>query len=232
MTEVHQVDGTSVTMPVRVRDARAATVLFDIAAAAAGELVPAQFEVVEAGPGRAQLALALVDYRDNDLGSYREVGVMFFVRPQGGGPDGTYLRHLPVDQHFTCVAGRQIWGFPKTVEQIDVQDAVQDGSGSSTWTLTMDGDLVLRLTVPVGGSDELPALPMQAYTLLDGRPHTTLFTQQAAGVGVRFGPDGVQLELGSHPVAKELAGLGLPAPASMSTWMSQLRATFEQPQPL
>lgn len=215
-------------MPVRVRDASAATVLFDVPATAARELVPAPFEVVEIAPGRAQLALALVDYRDNDLGSYHEVGVMFFVRPGGGGEDGTFIRHLPVDQPFTCAAGRQIWGFPKTVEQIDVEDA----GGSTTWTLTVDGELVLRLTVPVGGTDELPPLPMQAYTLIDGRPHATLFTQRATGVGMSFG-DGVRVALGGHPVAKELAGLGLPhAPVAVATWMQAVTATFEQPRAL
>ena len=31
----------------------------------------------------------------------------------------TYIHRLPVDQSFTCAAGRGIWGFPKTVERID-----------------------------------------------------------------------------------------------------------------
>ncbi len=174
------------------------------------------------------MALALVDYRDNDLGSYHEVGVMFFVRPVAGGEDGTFIRHLPVDQPFTCAAGKGIWGFPKSVEQIDVADS----EGSTTWTLTMDGELVLRLTVPVGGSEAMPAMPMQAYTLIDGRPHTTLFTQQGTDTGITFGSEGVELELGSHPIAKELASLGLPAPAELATWMQTMTATFEEPRPL
>jgi hypothetical protein len=47
-----------------------------------------------------------------------------------------------------------------------------------------------------------------------------------------FDAAGVELELGTHPVAKELASLGLPAPAFMSTWTERMRATFEDARPL
>lgn len=112
--------GATVTLPVRVRDASAGTAMYDVEATAAAALLPADFEVVESGPGRAQLAIVVVDYRDNDLGSYLEVGLMFFVRPRGGGDEGTFITRLPVSGPFTCAAGRQIWGFPKTVERIEL----------------------------------------------------------------------------------------------------------------
>jgi hypothetical protein len=224
----HDVLGQTVTMPVLVRDASAGTVIFDVDLAAAQALVPEQFEVIESARGRAQLALALVDYRDNDLGAYREVGTIFFVRPAGGGPDGNLITHLPVDQEFTCVAGNAIWGFPKTVEQIDLTQT----ETTSRWVLTMDGELVLDVTVPRGGSDEMPPLPMTSYTLLGGRPHATAFTQGGTGSGMGFG-DGVTLVLGTHPIAKELESLGLPgAPVVLTTWTENMQASFEEPLPV
>jgi hypothetical protein len=42
----------------------------------------------------------------------------------------------------------------------------------------------------------------------------------------------VTLELGEHPLAKELAGLGLPAPAIMTTWTERMAGTFDAPTPL
>ncbi|MGB8650812.1 MAG: acetoacetate decarboxylase family protein [Mycobacteriales bacterium] len=225
MTTTHQILGQTVTMPVLVRDASAGTAIFDVDLAAAQALVPDGFEVIETEPGRAQLALALVDYRDNDLGAYHEVGTIFFVRPAGGGPDGNLITHLPVDQEFTCVAGNQIWGFPKTVQQIDVTQT----DTTSRWVLTMDGELVLDITVPRGGTDEMPVLPMTSYTLIDGRPHATAFSQGGTGSSMGFG-EGVTLTLGSHPVAKELASLGLPdATVVITTWVEKMQATFEQP---
>lgn len=224
----HEILGQSVTMPVEVRDASAATVIWEVDHAAASALAPDGFDVVQAAPGRAQVAVALVDYRDNDLGSYREVGTILFVRPSGGGPDGTFITHLPVDQEFTCVAGNEIWGYPKSVEQIDVEQS----DTSSRWTLRMDGELVLTLTVPRGGTDEMPAMPMTSYTLRGGRPHATAFTQGGTGSAITFGGAGVELILGDHPIAKELASLGLPAEPVLSTWMERMQATFGEPTPL
>jgi hypothetical protein len=225
----YDVAGQRVELPVQVRDASAGTAMFEVDAAAAAALLPSDaFEVVEVSPGRAHFALVVVDYRDNDLGAYREVGLTLFVRPRVGGADGTFIVRLPVDQEFTCEAGRTIWGFPKTVEQIDLAYA----DDHVTCTLTMDGELVLRARLPRGGTDELPPIPMTSYTVRDGRPCATAFEQRGTGAQLVFDSTGVELELGTHPVAKELASLGLPAPAFMSTWTERMQATFEDARPL
>jgi hypothetical protein len=224
----YDIAGQTVTMPVEVRDASAATVIFEVDAAAAATLLPdTQFTILESAPGRAQVALGLIDYRDNDLGSYHEVGIILFVRPAAGGPDGSFITRLPVDQEFTCAAGNAIWGFPKTVEQIEVVE----GDGTTTWTLTMDDELVLRLTAPNSGSDVMDPMELVSYTLINGVPHSTAFTQGGSESSMAFG-DGVVLELGSHPVSKELASLGLPAPVVISTWTGKMQATFQTPVPL
>jgi Acetoacetate decarboxylase (ADC) len=222
--------GRTVTMPCVVRDAAAGTAIFDADATAARALVPQEFDLVETASGRCHVVLAVIDYRDNDLGDYLEVGVTFVVTPAGGPADqaGTFITRLPVDQSFTCEAGRTIWGFPKTVEDI----ALDYTEASVTCTLRMDGQLALRLTLPRGGDDEMLPMPMTTYSLIDGVPHATAFTQGGTGSRVLVGGDGVTLELGDHPVAKELASLGLPRPAEMSTWTERMQGTFETPTPL
>ncbi len=225
VTATHRILGETVTMPVDVRDGSSATVIFDVALDAARALCPTGFEVVESAPGRAQFALALIDYRDNDLGAYLEVGTILFVRPEGGGEDGTFITHLPVTEEFTCVAGNQIWGFPKSVEQIEVTNT----ETTSRWVLTMGGELVLDVTVPRGGEDEMPPLPLAAYTLIDGRPHVTAFTQGGSGSGMHFDAD-VALTLGEHPIAKELASLNLSSESVvLTTWTEHMQARFEEP---
>ena len=225
----YDVLGKTVTMPVEVRDATAATVIYDVDLEAARAVAPAGFEPIESAPGQAQLAIALVDYRDNDLGSYHEIGTILFVRPTAGGADGTFITHLPVDEEFTCAAGNRIWGFPKSVERIDVTET----DTTSRWVLTMGGELVLDLTVPRGqGTDEMPLLPMTSYTLLDGRPRATTFSQGGQGFSMTFGGEGVELRLGEHPIAKELSSLGLPKEPAMATWLDHMRGSFEEPQPL
>src|SRR4051794_5655029 len=225
----YDVAGRTVELPVQVRDASAGTALFEVDAAAAQALLPGNaFDVVEAAPGRAHFAVVVVDYRDNDLGSYREVGLTLFVRPRAGGEDGTFIVRLPVDQSFTCEAGRTIWGFPKTIESIDLAY----GSDSIDCALSMDGELVLRIRLPRGGTDEAPPMSMTSYTVRGGVPCATAFEQRGSGGQMVFDSTGVELELGTHPVAKELASLGLPVPAFMSTWTEHMQATFEDARPL
>ena len=77
----YEIDGRTVTMPCEVRDASAGTALFEVDAAAAAAMVPAPFRVVETAPGHCHLVVAVIDYRDNDLGDYREVGLSLFVTP-------------------------------------------------------------------------------------------------------------------------------------------------------
>jgi hypothetical protein len=228
----YEIQGQTVELPVVVRKAKAGVAFFDVDAAAAQAFLPGEaYDVVESAPGTAQLLVALIDYEDNDLGDYVEVGLTLFVRPRGGpadgSADGTFIVHLPVNQSFTCEAGCTIWGFPKTVQDI----AADHGPSSSTWTLMMDGQLVLRLTVPRGGEDESPDIAIQTYTYKDGVAHTTPFTQGGSGSSMAFG-DGVELELGDHPIAKELAAMGLPRPASMSSWTEEMHGTFGAAVPL
>jgi hypothetical protein len=228
MTSTYEIAGRTVTMPVEVRDASSGTVLYDVDAGAAAALLPDGFDVVESSPGRATFAIALVDYRDNDLGSYLEVGLILFARPAEGGEEGNLILHLPVDKPFTCEAGRRIWGFPKTLQDIRREDA----DGSTTWTLVMDGELAVRVTLPRGGTEEMARMDMTSYTVRDGVRHATSFAQWGTGSSMTFGGDGVTLELGTAPVAKELRSLGLPCEPMMSTWTERMQATFSAPRPL
>ena len=64
------VQGRTVTMPVEVRDASSGAVTYLVSAAVARRLLPDdRLEIVEVLPGTALFSLAVIDYRDNDLGS-------------------------------------------------------------------------------------------------------------------------------------------------------------------
>jgi hypothetical protein len=223
----YEIQGRTVTMPAVVRDASSGNAIFVVPSAAAQELVGDAFEVVDMAPGQTQLILGFVDYRDNDLGDYNEVMVIFMVRPRGADdePAGTFIYKLPVNQDFTCEAGCRIWGFPKSVEQIDIDY----GDKRVTCALVMDGQHVFTLTVPRGTATDgaAPDMEMATYTYLDG-PTVVGFTTGGA-TAMSPGPDGVELVLGPHPLAAQLRDLGLPAPAMMSTWMEHMHGSFGSP---
>lgn len=74
----------------------------------------------------------------------------------------------------------------------------------------------------------MPAPPLTAWTMLEGRLTRTAFGMSAQHG--RLGVGGAEVELGTHPVAKELAGLGLPRRALMTTWMDDVVASFGPPE--
>ena len=238
-TRHHVFQGRTVTLPVHVRDAASGAATYLASAAAARRLLPSdELEVVEIFPGTTLFSLAVIDYRDNDLGDYDEVSLALFVRRRGEGPTipylgsvfdffrndlATWIWKLPVNQSFTCEAGSGIWGFPKTVEQIEMEDA----GGRRTCRLTMDGRHVLTVSLPRGGARTLPDAPLTTYTWIDGALHQTRFTAGATGVGIALG--GADLILGSHPIADQLRELGLPRRALMSVWMEHQHGRFDAP---
>ena len=240
--ERHVFEGRAVTLPVAVRDAASGAATWLVSAAAARALLPGpELDVVELLPGRALLTIACVDYRDNDLGDYNEVAIALVVRPRAEaagipyvGPlldlvrnrIATYIWKLPVDQSFTCAAGRGIWGFPKSVERIEFQDA----GTRRRCRLVMDGREVLTLSVPRGGARSLRDVEMVTYSYIDGTLHRTRFLSGARGVGIRLG--GAALALGDHPIAGQLRGLGLPRRAMMTVWMEHSHGRFEAPEPV
>jgi hypothetical protein len=236
-----EIQGQTVKLPVVVRDASTAAATWLVSADAAQRLVPSAFEVARVLPGRTPLAIAAIDYRDNDLGDYNEVSITFFVRPKGApagapflgamrdllrGRLGTYIHALPVDQSFTCDAGRTIWGFPKTVQEVSIES---DG-GRARCRLTMDGQHVLSMCLPRGGTRTLPDAETTTYTLIEGVPHRTRFTQGGSGVGFSLG--GARIQLGSHPLAEALRSLGLPKRSLMSMWTEHMHGRFEAPEKL
>jgi hypothetical protein len=240
-TTVYHIQGREIGFPVEVRDASSGAATFAVSARAAQRLLPgSELRVAEIWPGRALCTIAAIDYRDNDLGDYNEVSISFFVRPPGEGGIpylgtwvdlfrsqlGTCILHLPVDQAFTCEAGCSIWGFPKTVQQIDLRYEAE----RVTCDLVYDGEPALTLTLPRGGSRALPESTLTTFSYIEGVAHRTRFVSAAEGFGVRFG--GAELRLGRGRIADELRSLGLPGRPLMATWMEHMRARFEPPEKL
>jgi hypothetical protein len=236
--------GRRVGLPVEVRRAAQWGAQYLVPAAAAQRIVsPTGLEVNGPLPGRAVVALAVCRYEDTDLGPYHEVAVGFVVRPHdapagpsptgrirefASGAMGVYIHRLPVDQEFSCVAGRDIWGFPKWVTSIDIDEppAGRPRAGTGTTVrLVDDGVHVLTLTVAAGGRLRLPSQAPPSYSFADGVLRRTTWTTSAEGTAGR--PGGATLVLGDHPMADELRSLGLPKRAVLSSSAALMRASFD-----
>lgn len=224
-----EIDGQTITFPMEVPDFDAATLVFSVPADAARALLPGDaFEVV-AADGVAQFVLALCDYHENPWGDYLEMNLGFLARPVGAGPEvvGSFVYRMPVDQAFTCQAGNEVMGFPKTVEDLAVDHV--DGRVSFSWHV--DGELVLSVSFPaVAGTGEAARVETGSYSYLHGVAHETPLAMDM-GSGL-LDPADVVVTVGSGPAADELRSLGLPKAPDFGTWGTGLSATFQLGHPL
>lgn len=226
----HTIAGTVLTMPVRIRRATQHMAMFSVDADAAQQMIDySGLQVCRYLPGRAIVVLMLMHYIDGDLGQYHEFGTSVMVNPPGSkasGPGalqsaGAFIHHLPVDQAFTLEAGTKIWGYPKVMGDFTVTEGRHFG-----FDLSIDGQ-------PVIGMDFRRGLPFRltprrqeqrTYSHRDGITRETAFEHTLDGVRTRFG--GVRIRLGEHPYSKELASLGLPKRALVSSSVDQVQMTF------
>src|SRR6476660_5978622 len=228
----HTIAGTVLTMPVRVRTAHQHTAMFVVDADAAQRRIDySGLNVCRFLSNRALVVLTLMRYEDSDLGQYYEYATNVMVNPPGSNATGlgalqsagAFCHHMPVDQAFTLEAGRTIWGYPKVMADFTVRDARQFG-----FDVTIDGQFAV-------GMDFRPGLPVPSvftsktqvhptYSYLDGVIRETAGEMKLSGV--RYRPGGVTVRLGAHPYAKQLASLGFPKRAMISSSADNVEMTF------
>lgn len=236
----HTIAGTVLTMPVRVREADVHTAMFSVDADAAQRLIDySGLKVCQFRPGRAVVNLMLARYFDGDLGQYNEFGVSVMVNPPASdarglralGDAAAFIHQLPVDQSFTLEAGRRIWGYPTIMADFTIRDqsrsAGDAGQGNRfSFDVSVDGSLIVDMEfgrgLPIPKSSRPQAL--DTYSHLDGVTRGTEAEQRTTGVRGRVG--GVRLRLGEHPIAKELASLGLPKRAMATMSVDHVDMTF------
>jgi hypothetical protein len=226
----HTIAGTVLTMPVRVNKADVHMAMFSVDADAAQRLIDySGLEVFQLRPGRAVVNVLLTRFIENDLGTYNEFTTCVMVNRPGSnasglralGDAGAFIHHMMVDQAFTLEAGRKIWGYPKVMADYTIRDGSRFG-----FDVSIDGSLVVEMEFARGIPLPKATQPDStlSYTRLDGLTREMHAQQHASAVRGRIG--GVTLRLGDHPVANELASLGLPKRAMTSMCIGQVDMTF------
>jgi len=225
-----EIQGRTITFPMEVKEMDAATMVFSVPASAAQALLPGdRFEVVDIGGGVAQFVLALVDYHQNPWGDYLELNLGFLARPVGAPEDliGSFVYRMPVDQAFTCQAGNEVMGFPKTVEDLSRVDA----DGRVTFAMHRHGELVLSVSFPaVEPMGDASPVETVSYSYLNGVAYETPLSLDL-GTGL-IDPSDVVIELGADIIGDELRSLGLPSAPDMATWGTGLAGTFQLGRPV
>lgn len=233
-TEYVTVAGEQVAVPVEVRSAKMVGGIFTAPFTATARLI--EYSGLRPQKLAGTLALVIVSgvqYTDNDLGPYNEISLAVAVEPHDGGGSGaaglvtgnltTFIHRLPVNQEFTCAAGRDIWGFPKWVADISYQErasttdvAMLDG-GEHAMTMRVDR----RFALPTPPSEQT----MSCYSFRDGVLRRTPWTMRLSRSTMRIG--GVTVEAGDHnQLADDLRALGFPKKALFGQAVGHVSCTF------
>lgn len=213
-----------VGLPVRYYDWSWINAIFPAPAARVRRLLPSnKLKPLLITPGTAMISIGAMEYRRiADLAPYNEfaIGVpvqydpavnlpglsLFFdplFSPQRFKKFGIYIHRLPVTTQVAYELGVEIYGFPKTVEEI----VFEDGDQIRHCQLSTEGRNTVTLKVKKMPTRFRP-VSWHTYTVKDGQLLRTLVqTQGFYGISRSFG--GASYVLGSGPIADELAALGM-----------------------
>jgi Acetoacetate decarboxylase (ADC) len=236
---LYRVSSRTVLLPDRIHDAAQGFAMYAVAKEPVQELLnelPGRpFHALELNPGRTALALFMVDYRESDLGHYRELGIGFLVAPPKDPlAFGLYTWALPVTDQFSCDAGRMVWGYPKTLQSLAF--AYETHSVKCVLHRQQHEPPVFSLTLPRGGSGSTTDIPIYSYTVREGIPYRSIFVRSGRDERIRSSGQGVKLVLGeeSHnatdPIWRLLHRLGVgDAAPIMSSWTEHMSGSCGEP---
>lgn len=132
--------------------------------------------------GKPVIAVGLIQYKDSDLGAYNEIILSIpvvlsndrsrqlsnwldlyagFDKRRGG----QFIIHIPVTSQVSVDGGRDLWGYPKTLEPIfhdfsknKINSRLEDNEANSI----MQWKGTLGMGIPI------PAMDLMTYSFLDG----------------------------------------------------------------
>jgi hypothetical protein len=211
--------GARIGLPVRYYEWSGVMAHFPAPAAALRRLLPtSRLRPAELFPGTGIVTMAAMEYRRiADVEPYSEFGIMVPVlydprlrvpglpvfAPHRFKRFGLYVHHLPVTTQAAYDFGVEIWGYPKFVAEISFEETER----VRRCRLRADGKQIATLEV-VKSRTAARALDLFSYTIKDGRLLHTRVEAQGQMASARF-RGGAYCDLGDHPIAEELRGVGM-----------------------
>lgn len=220
---VHRTSAGVVDLPIFYYDASNVVALFEADRTGAEALLAKTgLRPAMVRGDRAWIGLSFYEYRDTTVGIYNEVGSAIFAARDGdevrlGGlldfflaparrQVGAWVVDLPVTTEAANAAGRELWGYPKFVTQIDFRLI---GRSFASTVLDPGGEEICTLEGTMGAGVRVPALSLVTFSQLDGalvRTHVDVRAPTRAHL-----PGDVALRVGTstHRMAENLRTLGL-----------------------
>jgi Acetoacetate decarboxylase (ADC) len=212
--------GEPVEFPILYYDLRMIHVVFNVKNDALKKLLPhSNYKPIEIWPGTGMLGITAFEYLDTSIGPYNEIAIGIPIKfpPSFAFPGlsaismlqkklfSVYIHHLPVTTEIALKGGIYFYNFPKFLSEISFKDEGQN----LEVTLKEKGEMILKLKsrkLPLDGSSKLT---FYTYSIKDKVVMRSLVDGWAPRFGETTLGGDAELELGSHRISRELAGLNL-----------------------
>jgi hypothetical protein len=116
-----------------------------------------------------------------------------------------YIHHLPVTTEIACSAGIEFAGYPKFVASIEFER----NAGWVACRLAEGDQHILTLSGRQLDLRDAPRARTHAFTVRNGRLLRSEIITSEQGMGVSRDAADAKLQLGDHPIARELKGLDI-----------------------
>lgn len=144
-------------------------------------LLPPGLQAQRLRGDRGLLVVQFVDMPNTTIGPYREVGIGIPVRRKAAWPDAPadavwspppmFTIWLPVTSRLARDSGRAIWGYPKTIADVEFHASAERFRGR----LLLDSRLLLEVDAPCDAHEEHGTIQMRSVTVLGSQlAHTTI----------------------------------------------------------
>jgi len=206
-----------IALPIRYWRTDCFLALFAADLDAVTDLLPSsRLHPVRVTGTRAVVAIAVFNYLETGVGPYGEIAVSPLCTLDRPAPPvlplatgylrglSAFVAHLPVTTRIAREAGRQVWGYPKFVADMDFDLRPE----SQRVEMAEGGQEILSLEVRRRGHVALETAPLTSYTAHGDRLVRTRI-EMRGHVATALGPSNGELLLGEHPVGREIAALGV-----------------------
>lgn len=222
--DIRQIDieigGQPSKAPIFYYDGSSMTAVFPARYSRLRELMPnPRYVPARLAPGLGAVAITCLDYRDTDVGAYRELAIAIplneprfranlpgraLVSAARLGQLHAFIRHLPVTTEVALRGGIDFYNFPKFIAEIDFTETNQD----LRCRLAEGKEHILTLSGKRIATPRRQRTDQFSHLWMDGQPQAAQFKVNQLQVGTSRRPDAAVLTLGErHPVALELGRL-------------------------
>jgi hypothetical protein len=210
---VYRVGGHEISLPIKYRRLDTFFALYGADRRAVTAWLPSpRLRPVAVWPGRVGVTLNAFNYLDTDIGPYGEfsLAVPCTTRRRGRLLTGVYIHRLPVTSDIALLAGKELWGYPKFLCQMEFHNSAL----IHQVRLSKDGQLILHLSLARGGMALDLARSLNTFTVKDGN---LILTRILFSGLVRVNPHGLaRLQTGPHDMGEEISRIEL-GPRALAT---------------